>query len=338
MTTEGRTPPSSVEAESSALGSVLIRPAALDELLTALTPSDFTLAAHREIFEAFQSLDQRRQAIDVVTVADELKRRGTVGKLDGGEAYLIALASGVPTHENVGHYVRIVAQKAQLRRVIAACTEVAARAYGDCGDHDAFMGDAETAMFKAVQQGRSETYHATSEIVGEVMSAIETRAQEQREVTGVPTGFTNFDRLTAGLQPGNLIIVAARPGVGKTTWAVNSAMHAAGEHGIPALIFSLEMSRNELVERMLSAESRIDGARLRRGRVEYDEWKTSLYPAGRAVGGAPVVIDDTSTGILELRAQARRWRADQKCFPAGQQMGLIVVDYLQLARDRKSVV
>jgi replicative DNA helicase len=337
-----RTPPHNLDAEKSVLGSVFIKPAAFDEVATGLQVDDFFLPAHREIFDAMLAIDKRRQPLDVIAVADELKTRGMLPRLEGGEGYLLALANAVPTAENVAHYARLVKEKATLRRLIAACAEVQSRAYGDFGDFDPFLDEAETLIFKVAQQNRRETYASTAEMMEEVLHNIEVRAAERKAVTGVPTGFTKLDEYTAGLQRENLVIVAARPGGGKTSWAVNVAVHAAMKK-IPVLIFSLEMSKFELMERMLAGEARIDSARIKRGFLEYSDWKNKIHPASGRLAEAPILIDDSSAiSIMEIRAKARRFRSDPRYFPAPEvvegarppppPLGLIVVDYLQLAR------
>jgi replicative DNA helicase len=331
----GRQPPHNLEAERSALGGVLVKPSAFDEMATALTADDFLLPAHREIFEAMLALDKRRQPIDVISLGDELKNRGTLGRLEGGQAYLIELAASVPTAENIVHYARLVREKATLRRLIAACAEIQSRAYGEFGDYEQFLDESESMVFQVAQKNRRENARPIGELMGEVLEAIDARARESKSVTGVPTGFTKLDEITAGFQPENLIIVAARPGVGKTSWALNVATHAALNHKIPVFIFSLEMSKNELIERILAAEARIDSNRMRRGMIEYSEWKNKIYPAGNRISQAPILIDDSpGVNILELRAKARRFRSDPRFFPpsAGpRQHGLVVIDYLQLA-------
>src|SRR5690349_11903088 len=251
-----RTPPHNLEAEKSVLGSVFIKPAAFDEVATSIGTDDFFLPAHREIFDAMVAIDRRRQAIDVIAVADELKVHGMLARLDGGQSYLNDLANAVPTAENVLHYARMVREKSTLRRLIATCAEVQSTAYGDFGEFETFLDEAETKIFKVAQQNRRETYTATGDMMEEVLHNLEVRTAERRAVTGVPTGFTKLDELTAGLQRENLIIVAARPGGGKTSWAINVAVHAAMRK-IPVLIFSLEMSKYELMERMLAAEARL---------------------------------------------------------------------------------
>jgi replicative DNA helicase len=342
-----RTPPHNIEAEKSVLGAIFIKPSAFDEVGTNLEVDDFFLPVHREIFEAMLAIDKRRQALDHVAVADELKTRGMLGRLEGGESYLIALANAVPTAENALHYARIVREKATLRRLIAACAEVQSSAYGDFGEFETFLDEAETKVFKVAQQNRRETYSSTGDLMEEVLHNLEVRTSERKAVTGVPTGFSKLDELTAGLQRENLIIVAARPGGGKTSWAVNVAMHAALEHNIPVLLFSLEMSKYELMERMLAGEARIDSSKIRRGFLEYADWKNKIHPASGRLASAPILIDDSSAiSIMEIRAKARRFRSDPRYFPPPPPasdgrpppppLGLIVVDYLQLARGASS--
>ena len=324
------------------LGAVLIKPSAFDEVATTLQVDDFFLPAHREIFEAMLAIDKRQQPLDVIAVADELRVRGMIARLDGGEMYLLTLSNGVPTAENIGHYARLVKEKATLRRLIAACAEIQSRAYGDFGDFEEFLDEAETQVFKVAQQNRRESYSTVTDIMEEVLHNIEVRAAERKAVTGVPTGFTKLDEITAGLQRENLIVVAARPGGGKTSWAVNVAVHAAMRK-IPVLIFSLEMSKYELMERMLSAEARIDSGKIKRGFLEYADWKNKIHPASKSLADAPILIDDSSAiSIMEIRAKARRFRGDARYFPPqpppstddrrSRRSGLIVVDYLQLAR------
>ena len=333
----GRQPPHNIEAERSALGGVLVKPTAFDEMATTITADDFLLPAHREIFAAMLELDKRRQPIDVISLGDELKNRGSLARLENGQAYLIELANSVPTAENIGHYARLVQEKATLRRLIAACAEIQSRAYGEFGDYEQFLDESERMVFQVAQKNRRENARPIGEIMSEVLENIDARARESKSVTGVPTGFKKLDDITAGFQPENLIIVAARPGVGKTSWALNVASHAALNHKIPVFVFSLEMSKHELIERLLAGEARIDSNRMRRGMIEYSEWKNKIYPAGNRISQAPILIDDSpGVNILELRAKARRFRSDPRFFPAQKDgpppLGLIVIDYLQLAQ------
>jgi replicative DNA helicase len=333
----GRQPPHNIDAERSALGGVLVKPSAFDEMATTLTADDFLLPSHREIFAAMLELDKRRQPIDVVSLGDELKNRGALARLENGQAYLIELANAVPTAENIAHYARLVQEKATLRRLIAACAEIQSRAYGEFGDYEQFLDESERMVFQVAQKNRKENARPVGEIMSEVLENIDARARESKSITGVPTGFKKLDEITAGFQPENLIIVAARPGVGKTSWAMNVASHAALNHKIPVLIFSLEMSKHELIERLLAGEARIDSNRMRRGMIEYSEWKNKIYPAGNRISQAPILIDDSpGVNILEIRAKARRFRSDARFFPPQKESGplphgLVVIDYLQLA-------
>jgi replicative DNA helicase len=305
-------------------------------MATVITADDFLLPAHREIFEAMLALDQRRVPIDVVSLGDELKNRGSLARLENGQAYLIELANSVPTAENIAHYARLVQEKATLRRLIASCAEIQSRAYGEFGDYEEFLDEAERMVFQVAQKNRRENARPIGEVIQEVLDAIDARARERKEITGVPTGFTKLDEITAGFQPDNLIVVAARPGVGKTSWALNVASHAAITHKIPVFVFSLEMSKHELIERLLAGEAKIDSNRMRRGLIEYSEWKNKIYPAGDRIRQAPILIDDSpAVNILELRAKARRFRSDPRFFPTRKDgpppLGLVVIDYLQLA-------
>lgn len=333
----GRLPPHNLEAERSALGGVLIKPTSFDEVATSVTADDFILPGHREIFAAMLDLDKRRAPIDVISLGDELKTKGVLPRLEGGQSYLLTLANSVPTAENIAHYVRIVKEKSTLRRLIAACAEIQSRAYGEFGDYEQFLDEAETQIFKVAQQDRRSGYSPVSELMGDVVEELQTRSMERRQITGVPTGFHKLDEITAGLQPENLIVVAARPGVGKTSWAMNVATNAALQHNVPVLVFSLEMSKFELMERMLAGEARIDSSRMRKGIIEYGDWKSSIYPAADRLTKAPILIDDSAApNILELRAKARRFRGDPRYFPnrtdGRPPLGLMVIDYLQLAR------
>src|SRR5687767_7930123 len=182
----GRSPPHNLEAEKSALGGVLIKPSSLDEAATVLTADDFFLPAHREIFDAMMALDKRRSPIDVIALGDELKNRGALPRLEGGEAYLVTLANSVPTAENISHYVRLVKEKSTLRRLIGACAEIQSRAYGEFGDYEEFLDEAETEIFKVAQQNRRESYSVVGDMMGGVLESIEERARERKDVTGVP--------------------------------------------------------------------------------------------------------------------------------------------------------
>ncbi len=320
--------PHNLDAERATLGAILIEPKAADEVLSGLTADDYFLPAHREVYDAIAALENRRHAVDVVSVMDELTTRKMRDPID-----LVQLASDVPTADNVSHYIRIVKEKATLRRLISVAQDAANRASTDHGDFETFMDEVESQVFGVTQKTRKQSGETVDGVVSNVLGRIQERAIDRREVTGVPTGFTEFDKLTAGLQPENLIVVAARPGAGKTSWTMNAATNAAIEHQMPVLIFSLEMSRGELVERMLSSEASVDSAKLKRGNIEYGEWQRVLK-AGMKLSKAPITIDDNGAPtLLDIRAKARRWKSDARFFPKGNELGLVIVDYLQLMRS-----
>ena len=309
--------------------------------------TSFSLPAHREIFDAMLALDKRQAPIDPISLGDELKTRGTLPRLEGGQAYLNSLANDVPTAENIAHYTRIVKEKSVLRRLISTCAELQSRAYGEFGEYEQFLDEAENAVFQVAQKTRPANYAPIGEHIPDVLENIQARARQRKAVTGVPTGFTKFDEMTAGLQPETLIVIAARPGCGKTSFSVNVAMNAALDHKVPVLIFSLEMSKFELMERMLAGVARVDSGLIKKGMIEYADWKSKIYPAGEKLAEAPILIDDgASPTILDIRAKARRFRSDIRFFPpksnsdkkgiGDRPLGLIVIDYLQLARGGAS--
>ena len=302
---------------SRVLGAVFIKPAAFDEVATNLQVDDFFLPAHREIFESMLAIDKRRQAIDVIAVADELRTHGMLARLDGGEAYLRRWPTRVPTAENVLHYARLVREKATLRRLIAACAEVQStrlrrlRRVRDLPRR----GRDQDLQGRAAEPARDLLRDRRPDGGGAAQPGGAHRRTARRDRRARPAS-PSWTRCTAGLQRENLIIVAARPGGGKTSWAVNVAMNAALHHKIPVLLFSLEMSKYELMERMLAGEARIDSSRIKRGFLEYADWKNKIHPASGRLAAAPILIDDSSAiSIMEIRAKARRFRGDPRYFP-----------------------
>ena len=334
---EGRVPPHNLDAEASVLGGILLRNDALDTVLErGIEPEDFYHPAHRAIFEAMLALSERGQPIDIVTLSDQLRVLAQGRKQPVSEALLADLAARVPTAANIGFYARIVHEKSSLRRMIAACGEVASRAFTETGDAAEFLDWAEARVFQVVQRTERQSYVSIKNLLTPIVNTIQERYDQKRNVTGVPTGYADFDRMTAGLQPGELIVLAARPSMGKTALALNIAQAVAVDHRIPVLIFSLEMSKQSLVERMLCSEARVDYQKLRTGRIEPREW-IDLTRAMARLSEAPIAIDDSAASTaLEIRAKARRWRSDPMFFSGerAKGFGLIVVDYLQLIRGR----
>jgi replicative DNA helicase len=339
------TPPHSLEAEESVVGGILLHAGSLNRVADFLGPDDFYHPALRAIYEAMLDLDQAGKPVDSITVGEQLKARDTIDKLRafGGLDFLTELMGKVVTVENIEFHGRIVRGKATARRLVSACGEIAARGYGEYGDVDTFIDEAERAIFEVAQRAERSTFEHAKPLVKKAVAAIGERYQRRDVVTGVATEWTRFDELTSGLQPGDLIVVGARPSMGKTSWALQAAMRA-GFRGVPALIFSLEMSKLSLVERMIACEARIDSSKLRRGTLDQRDW-VQLTKAATAIAKAPIYIDDTSAPtLLELRAKARRWRSDKRIFTdktptfsgSDKPQGLIVIDYLQLVQGRAS--
>ncbi|HWP34267.1 MAG TPA: replicative DNA helicase [Thermodesulfobacteriota bacterium] len=321
--------PHSLEAERAVLGGLLLDAEALPRVRELLAPADFYRAAHRLVYEAMVHLFERNEPVDLVSLVRHLESSGAL-EAAGGAPYLAGLAGGVPTAANVIHYARIVKEKATVRRLIETATDIAARAYAYEGEVEPFLREAEQAIFKISEDRIRATFLSARDAVRSAFRHIE-RLYERRElVTGVPTGFVDFDRLTAGLQASDLVIIAGRPAMGKTALALNIARYAAVEAGVPVAIFSLEMSKEQIAFRLLGTEARIEFGRLRSGRLARDEWPRLTRAAG-VLARAPIYVDDTpALSVTELRAKARRLKGEQK-------LGLIVVDYLQLLRGRPDV-
>lgn len=317
-----RIPPQNVEAEQSVLGAMLIDKNAIDRASEILRPEDFYRQDDRIIYEVVLALRTRGEAVDIVTVAEELKK---MGKLDevGGTATITALSNAVPTAANVVYHAKIVEEKALRRQLISAATEVAATGYEDEQDIDTTIDMAEQKILAVAN--RKTTAHITliKEVVKDAMSRIEKLYDSKEAFTGLPTGFSDFDRMTSGLQPSDLIIVAARPSMGKSSLVLNIAQHVALKGKKSVAFFSLEMSKEQLVQRLLCSEARIDASRLRIGQLEDAEWP-NLVSAADKLSSAKIMLDDTP-GItaLEMRAKARRWKNEHG-------LDLIIVDYLQL--------
>ncbi len=325
---QGRVPPQDTDAERSVLGAMLLERDALLQAVELLAPEDFYRPAHARVFAAMQSLFERSEPVDEVTVAAELKARGDLDKV-GGAAAMAALTESVPSAANAGHYAQIVRSRALMRRLIQVATAIATTGYEAGAEIDLMLDDAEAKIFEITRAREHRSFVPIKEVVKDAFKRIETLYQKKESVTGVPTGFVDLDRLTSGLQSGDLIIVAGRPSMGKTALALNMAQHAALKHKTSVAVFSLEMSKEQLVMRMLCSEGRIDSHRLRGGFLRDTDWPKLARAAG-TIAEAPLFIDDTGAlSILEVRAKARRLQAQHG-------LGMIVLDYLQLMRGRAS--
>jgi len=318
-----RQAPYSLEAEVSVLGGMLIDRDAVARAVEIVDDSMFYREAHRRLFRAMSRLFERGEAIDVITLSEELKKTGEL-EAAGGMPYLAELLDAVPTAANLDYHARIVREKALLRRLIEAASETIREAY-DQGDRsvEEVLDSAEQRIFKVAQSHERTGFVWIKEILWPTFEHIERLQESKSGITGVPTGFADVDRMTTGLQKGELCIVAGRPSMGKTSWVLNVAQNVAIEHQIPVAIFSLEMSKEQLVQRLLCAEGRVDSQKLRRGRLSTEEFQRLAAAAGH-LNTAPLWIDDSpGSTVLEMRAKARRLKAETD-------LGLLIVDYMQL--------
>jgi replicative DNA helicase len=324
-----RVPPHNVEAEESVLGSMLLSRDAIAEVLELLHEDDFYRPGHRTVFRSVLDLYSHGQAVDPVTVAEELRRSGELADV-GGAPFVHTLVSSVPTAANAAYYARIVKEAGILRRLIDVGTRVVQLGYETPQDTERAVDLAESWVYQVAQGRVTEDYQSLREVLTSTLEAIERLHNDNRELTGVATGFPELDRLTSGLQPSNLVIVAARPAVGKSTLGLDIARNASVRSGVATVVFSLEMSKTELVQRLMCAECTVDMQRLRTGRMEDSDWTRLTRSLGK-LAEAPLFIDDSAAlTMMELRAKCRRLKQRHG-------LGLVIVDYLQLMQPSKRV-
>jgi replicative DNA helicase len=322
----GIVPPQNIDAEQAVLGTILLQEHSILKVVEILTPEDFYRDAHKTIFRAMLDLFERREPHDLITVSDLLANRNKLDEI-GGAAYLASLTDCIPFSGRLVHYAEIIRKKSVLRRLIQTSSDVAARCYEDQDDIDALVDEAEKTIFEIAQAKKRQGFQAMSDVVPKAFDRITRLFDRQEQITGVATGFNELDRMTAGLQPSDLIILAGRPSMGKTALAMNMVQHAAVIDKIPVAVFSLEMATEQLALRMICSLGRIDSQRIRTGRLLEKDWP-DLTRATGILTEAPIFIDDTAgIGILEMRAKARRLKSEHD-------IGLIVVDYLQLMQGR----
>jgi replicative DNA helicase len=322
-------PPQQIEAEQSLLGGIMVDSAGLPSALEVLKGDEFYKESHRIIFTAIQDLFERNEPVDILTVTNLLEERKLLESV-GGASYIAALTDAMPTSSNVAAYAKIINEKAVMRRLIQSANEIISFAYGGGKNSEEVLDSAEAAIFRIAERRIRTSYFPLKEVIKKNIETIE-RYQEYREtVTGVPSGYKDLDKLTAGFQKSDLIIIAARPSMGKTALGLCVARNAAKDSGVPVAFFSLEMSKEQLAMRLLCSEARVDSHKIRSGFLSRQECGKLLQAAGLFMD-VPIYIDDTP-GIspLELRAKARRIMADKG-------LGLVVVDYLQLMRGRDTV-
>jgi len=323
-----RVPPQNIEAEQSVLGAILLDNEAINQALEVLTTEDFYRESHREIFRVMVELTDRSQPVDAITLTDALRTKGALERI-GGAAYIAELTALVPTAANVAHYARIVREKAVLRSLASIATQIASSAYDQPSDVDEFLDEAEHRIFEISEQRIRPAFHTMPELTRDSLKLIERLYERKELVTGVPTGFLDLDRVTAGLQPSDLVIIAARPSVGKTALALNIAAFAATEADprIGVAFFSLEMSKEQLVLRLLCSEARVDSARARAGYLGERDFPKLAQAAAR-LSEANIYIDDSSDITpIQLKAKCRRLKRERS-----SNLGLVIVDYLQLMR------
>ncbi len=322
-----RLAPQDLDAERSVLGGVLLTNDALNDVLDVVQADDFYREPHRRVFGAMLELANRNEPIDVITLADELRKEGRLDQV-GGPAYLAGLDAFVPATANLSRYAKIVRDKALARRLIETAHGIAREGYEQKGAVDDLLDSAEQQIFDVTEKKAQTAFTALKDTVQRVFQNLEKLYEQKSEVTGLPTGIEGFDRLTAGLQKGDLVIIGGRPSMGKTSLVLNMASHVAIESKRPVAIFSLEMSADSLTSRLFSSEARVDGQRLRTGRLLDQDWDKLARAADR-LHRAPLFIDDSAgLSALEMRAKCRRLKSKQK------DLALVVVDYLQLMRGR----
>ncbi len=323
-----KVPPQNIEVEQSILSAILIENNTLPEVLEILSEKDFYREAHQKIFAAMVDLFEQNEPADLITVINILKERGRLESV-GGASYLAELVDAVPMATNAAHYAKIIREKATLRRLIERAASITSRCFEDRGNVEEILDFAERSIFDISEDKVRPTFHSLADILNDTYKAVEDAYENKVLVTGIPTGYHKLDEKTSGLQPGDLVVIAGRPSMGKTALALNIAQNASMHTAVPVGIFSLEMSKEQLSLRMLSSEARIDSSKMRSGFLS----ESDLARINRAAGALydlPIYIDDSpAISVLEVRAKARRMKMEKG-------LGLIIIDYLQLMRGRAS--
>ena len=324
-----RTPPHDIAAEQCVLGGMMLSKDAISDVLEVIKPGDHYRPAHQIVHEIILDLYSRGEPADAVTVAAELTKRGDIGKV-GGAPYLHTLIASVPTAANAGYYARIVRERAILRRLVEVGTRIVQLGYAGDADADELVDRAQAEVYAVTERRVSDDFLPLSEIMPDALVEIEAIGSRGGTMTGVPTGFADLDALTNGLHAGQMVVIAARPALGKSTMALDLARAASIKHGLTSVIFSLEMSRNEITMRLLSAEARVALHSMRTGQMSDDDW-TRLARRMSEVANAPMFIDDSpNMSMMEIRAKCRRLKQQHD-------LKLVIIDYLQLMSSPKRV-
>ncbi|WLR50842.1 replicative DNA helicase [Bacillus tianshenii] len=317
-----RTPPQNIEAEQAVLGAIFLEPSAMTNASESLIPEDFYRVAHQKIFEVMLDIAERGEPVDLVTVTSELSNRKILEEA-GGVSYLSELADSVPTAANIEYYAKIVEEKSTLRRLIRTATNIVSDSYARDDDIDALLNDAEKHILEVAQRKNTSAFQSIKDILVDAYDNIEMLHNRKGDITGIPTGFVDLDHMTAGFQRNDFIIVAARPSVGKTAFALNIAQNVATKTDENVAIFSLEMGAQQLVMRMLCAEGNIDAQALRTGKMDEKDWEKLTMAMG-SLANAGIYIDDTpGIRVGDIRAKCRRLKQENG-------IGMILIDYLQL--------
>ena len=321
-------PPQNLEAEQSILGGILLHNQALNQVLEILNKDDFYSEAHRKIFASILDLSERNEPCDLITLSNALRDNKYLDQI-GGMVYLSQLVDNVPSAANIAYYSKIVKQKAILRKLIGTATDILDRSYGIGSDIDSVLDEAEQSIFQIAQNKIKPAFSPLKEVIKDSFKTIEKLYEKKELITGVATGFEKLDELTAGLQKSDLIVIAGRPSMGKTAFALNIAQYAAIQEAVPVAIFSLEMAKEQLAMRMLASEARVDSQRMRKGFLGETDWPKLTTAAG-SLSDALIFIDDTpAISALEMKAKARRLKAEHG-------LGLVILDYLQLMKGSES--
>ena len=352
-TVEGRVPPHDLDAEAAVLSAVMLDGSSLDRVLEFLKPEHFYSEAHRRIFEACMELHRVGQPVDIVQVGTWLKTRDRIAQI-GGMAYLTEILDAAPAVANIVAYGRTIHEKWRVRQVIATCQRVAATGYLDYGEAQKFIDEAEQSIYQLARTPESSSVEKLISVMKKSFKQLNDAMARGDRITGAPTGFDRLDRITSGLHDGDLTIIAARPGMGKTSFVLNIATNVASprnrvaadnpnkrweEPGVGVAVFSLEMPREQIANRMVCAEGKVDVGKVRQGHLSPQDW-SRLTESAAFLGALPIWIDDTSAiSILELRAKVRRLQAEHDRMSEDgsrklQRLGLVIVDYLQLMRGR----
>ncbi len=324
-----KVPPQNIDAEQSLLGAILLDPQSIFEVMDILDPEDFYRDGHRIIYEAMVEINEAGRDIDLITVTEELRRRGELDKI-GGATYIALLSGFVPTAANIEQYARIICEKSMLRSLISVASRISSMGYKGEDEADRLLADAEHMILELGGKRTQTTFSNIRDILLETLEYLENLHQNKGQLPGVATGFQDLDDICSGLQPSDLIIVAARPSMGKTTFGLNIAEHVALEYGASVALFSLEMSREQLVRRMLCTKAMVDQHKARSGDLDEDDWARIMEVASK-LSEAKIYIDDTpAITVSGMRAKVKRLQAEHG-------LGLVIVDYLQLMQGRGRV-